>query len=94
MSIACEGAMDDRALLAEIGTSLWGADWRSHLAAALRQPVGRVSEWEGNHAPVSAAAWKELREVVRLHALKLANLDQQIVRAFDAAYQRELKKQR
>jgi hypothetical protein len=34
--------------------------------------------------------WKELREATRLHYLKLADLDSEIVRAFDDAYQRAM----
>jgi hypothetical protein len=34
--------------------------------------------------------WKELREAIRLHYLKLADLDAEIVRAFDDAYQRAM----
>jgi hypothetical protein len=33
--------------------------------------------------PVPAGIWKELREVVRLRGLKIADLDPEIVRAYD-----------
>ena len=55
------------------------------MAAALKQPVGAVADWARGHRPVPAGIWKELREVVRLHGLKIADLDPEIVRAYDTA---------
>jgi len=84
--------MDDRDLIREIGIALWGPDWRDRLASAVRQQASTVSDWENGRVPVPATAWKEIRNVVRQHALKLADLDPLIVASFDAAYQREMKK--
>ena len=84
--------MHDRDLIREIGIALWAPDWRDRLASAVRQQPSTVSDWESGRAPVPAAAWKEIREAVRQHALKLADLDPRIVASFDAAYQREMKK--
>jgi hypothetical protein len=47
--------------------------------------VSAVSDWGRGRRPVPAAIWKELREIVRLHGLKLADLDPEIVRAYDTA---------
>jgi hypothetical protein len=81
--------MDDQRLMAEIGASLWGSNWQERLAAALRDQGSSLSDWQSGRARVPAAAWKQLREMVRQHALRLSDLDARIVSAYDAAYQRE-----
>ena len=77
--------MNDHSLIAKIGVMLWGADWQAAMAAALKHPASGVADWARGRTPVPAATWKELREVVRLHGLKIADLDPEIVRAYDAA---------
>ncbi len=77
--------MTDHTLIPKVGTMLWGADWQAPLAAALKQPMGTVADWASGRMPVPAGMWKDLREIVRLHGLKLADLDPQIVRAYDTA---------
>jgi hypothetical protein len=84
--------MDDRTLISEIGLALWGAAWIDPMAAALKQHKSTVSDWAQGRLPVPADVWKELRELTRLHGLKLADLDQQIVRNYDAAFQLALAK--
>lgn len=77
--------MEDRTLITEIGRALWGAAWEGPMADALEAQKGAVSDWARGRAPVPADVWKELREITRLHRLKLADLDPEIVRAYDAA---------
>jgi hypothetical protein len=77
--------MDARTLMTEIGLALWGPAWEGPMADALKQHKGTVSDWAQGRTPVPAGVWKELREVTRLHRLKLADLDQEIVRNYDAA---------
>jgi len=77
--------MEDRTLILEIGLALWGAAWEGPMADALKQQKGTVADWARGRLPVPAGVWKELREITRLHRLKLADLDQEIVRAYDAA---------
>jgi hypothetical protein len=77
--------MTDHTLIPKVGMMLWGPDWQAPMAAALKQPVGAVADWARGHRPVPAGIWKELREVVRLHGLKIADLDPEIVRAYDTA---------
>ena len=87
--------MDDRTLIAELGVALWGAvAWKSRMAEALEQREALISDWADGKAVVPAGIWKELREVTRLHYLKLADFDPQIVRAYDAAVVREGKGRR
>ena len=43
------------------------------------------ADWARGRTPVPAGIWKELREIVRLHGLKIADLDPEIVRAYDTA---------
>jgi hypothetical protein len=77
--------MDDRSLISEVGLALWGPAWEGPMADALKQPKTSVSDWARGRTPVPAGVWKELREVTRLHGLKLADLGQEIVRNYDAA---------
>lgn len=77
--------MDDRTLIAEVGLALWGATWQDPMATALKRQKGTVSDWAQGRMPVPADVWKELREVARLHGLKLADLGQEMVRNYDAA---------
>jgi hypothetical protein len=49
-----------------------------------------IEAWASGREPVPLEMWKELREATRLHYLKLADLDSEIVRAFDDAYQRAM----
>jgi hypothetical protein len=87
--------MDDRTLIAELGVALWGAvAWKSRMADALKQREALISDWADGKAVVPAGIWKELREVTRLHYLKLADFDPQIVRAYDEAVVREGKGRR
>lgn len=77
--------MDDRTLIAEVGLALWGAAWQEPMAAALKQHKATVADWGQGRRPVPADVWQELREIARLHGLKLADLGQEIVRNYDAA---------
>jgi hypothetical protein len=77
--------MEDHRVIPKIGLLLWGADWQAPMAAALQQPAGTIADWARGRTPVPAGIWKELREIVRLHGLKIADLDPEIVRAYDAA---------
>ena len=86
--------MDDRTLIADLGVALWGTTWKSRMADALKQREALVSDWAAGKAAVPAGIWKELREVTRLHYLKLADFDQEIVRAYDAAVVREGERRR
>jgi len=75
--------MEDHTLIPKVGLVLWGPDWQAPMAAALKHPAGAVSDWARGRTPVPAGIWKELREIVRLHGLKIADLDPEIVRAYD-----------
>ena len=84
--------MDQRTLISNVGATLWGADWQSPMAAALNRDRSTIIAWAVGRACPSASKWRDLREAVRRHSLKLAELDAQIVGAYDAAYQAELKR--
>jgi hypothetical protein len=77
--------MEDNMLIPKVGMMLWGAEWQAPMAAALKQPTSTVADWARGRTPVPAGIWKELREIVRLHGLKIADLDPEIVRAYDTA---------
>jgi hypothetical protein len=83
-------AMTDPVLIAKIGQTIWGTSWQAPMAAALKQPPRTIEDWSTGRFPVPLEMWKELREVARQQYLKLADLDAEIVRAFDAAYQRAM----
>jgi len=83
-------AMTDHITIANIGQTIWGAAWQAPMATALRQPQRTVEDWSTGRTPVPVETWKELREAARQQYLKLADLDAEIVRAFDAAYQRAM----
>jgi len=80
--------MEDKMLIPKVGLMLWGPDWQAPMAAALKQPAGTVADWARGRTPVPAGIWKELREIARLHGLKIADLDPEIVRAYDTAVTR------
>ena len=80
--------MTDQALLAKVGQTIWGPDWQGPMAAALKLTPGTIAEWVAGRSAVPADSWQALREVTRLHYLKLADLDPQIVSAYDAAVAR------
>jgi len=80
--------MTDHVLLAKIGQTIWGPTWQGPMAEALKQPQRTVTDWTSGRVAVPADIWKELREVTRLHYLKLADLDPQIVQAYDIAIAR------
>ena len=80
--------MTDQALLAKVGQTIWGPAWQEPMAVALKLPPSTIAEWIGGRSVVPADSWKALREVARLHHLKLADLDPQIVSAYDAAVAR------
>lgn len=82
--------MTDHLLIAKIGNTVWGSAWQEPMAAAIRQPRHAIEGWASGGVPVPLEMWKELREATRLHYLKLADLDAEIVRAFDSAYQRAM----
>ena len=87
---AMTSAMTDHVLIAKIGQTIWGASWQAPMAAAVRQTRSTIEGWASGRVPVPLEIWKELREATRLHHLKLADLDAEIVGAFDAAYQRAM----
>jgi hypothetical protein len=82
--------MTDQTTIAKIGQTIWGPSWQGPMAAALKQQPRTVEDWSSGRAAVPLEAWKELREAARQQYLKLADLDAEIVRAFDAAYQRAM----
>jgi hypothetical protein len=82
--------MTDQAVLAKVGQTIWGLAWQEPMAVALKQPPRTVEDWSTGRLPVPLEMWKELREVARQQYLKLADLDAEIVRAFDDAYQRAM----
>jgi hypothetical protein len=86
--------MTDQALLAKVGQTIWGPAWQGPMAEALKLPPSTVAEWIGGRAAVPADSWRALREITRLHYLKLADLDPQIVSAYDAAVARASAKRR
>ncbi len=75
--------MENNMLIPKVGRMLWGPDWQAPMATALKQPANTVVDWASGRRPVPADIWKELREAVRLHGLKIADLDPEIVRAYD-----------
>jgi hypothetical protein len=77
--------MNDGTLISEVGQTLWGSAWKGPMAKALQQQEDTVSDWARGRMPVPPDIWKELREVARLKALKIADLGQEIVQAYDAA---------
>jgi hypothetical protein len=85
-----DSAMSDAQLIAKIGETVWGASWQAPMATAVRQSRYTIEAWASGREPVPLEMWKELREATRLHYLKLADLDAEIVRAFDDAYQRAM----
>jgi len=80
--------MSDHMLIAKIGQTVWGPAWQAPMAAALKQHQHTVEGWSSGRIVVPADTWQELREITRQHYLKLADLDPEIVRAYDAAVQR------
>ena len=82
--------MSDPQLIAKICETVWGASWQAAMATAIRQSRYTIEAWASGREPVPLEMWKELREATRLHYLKLADLDAEIVRAFDDAYQRAM----
>ena len=80
--------MTEHLLLASIGQTIWGPAWQGPMAEALKQPARTVTDWTTGRVAVPADTWKALREITRLHYLKLADLDPQIVQAYDSAVAR------
>jgi hypothetical protein len=80
--------MTDQALLAKVGQTIWGPAWQGPMAEALKVPASTIDAWARGSTAVPADSWRSLREVTRLHYLKLADLDPQIVSAYDAAVAR------
>jgi hypothetical protein len=83
-------AMTHHVTITKIGQTIWGTNWQAPMAAALKQPPRTVEDWSTGRLPVPLEMWKEVREVARQQYLKLADLDAEIVRAFDDAYQRAM----
>ena len=79
----------DNQLIADVGEAIWGPNWQPPLAAALVARPATVADWAAGREQVPADVWKELREIARLHALKLADLGQAMVTSYDAAVQRD-----
>lgn len=80
--------MEDKALIGEVGQTIWGPEWQGPMAQALSQPKGTIADWTSGRVAVPADIWKDLREIARLHRLKLADLDPRIVENYDAAMAR------
>jgi hypothetical protein len=85
-----DDAMTDQVTIAKIGQTIWGSSWQGPMAAALKHQPRTVEDWSSGRAAVPLETWKELREAARQQYLKLADLDAEIVRAFDDAYQRAM----
>ncbi len=81
--------MTDSIMIAKIGQTVWGLAWENAMAEALKQQKSTIAAWSSGRSVVPADIWKQLREATRLHYLKLADLDPQIVQAYDAAEARE-----
>jgi len=86
--------MDDGALIHEVGQTLWGSAWQGPMAKALQQREDTITDWARGRKPVPEEIWKELREVARLHGLRIADLGQQMVTAYDAAVVRAAESRR
>ncbi|CAN5882241.1 hypothetical protein BH11PSE3_BH11PSE3_33100 [soil metagenome] len=84
--------MNDSMMIAKIGQTVWGPAWEAAMAEALKQTKSTIADWSAGRTIVPSDAWKLLREATRLHYLKLADLDPQIVQAYDAAVARETAK--
>lgn len=84
--------MNDSMMIAKIGQTVWGPSWEAPMAEALKQTQSTIADWSSGRTIVPSDAWKQLREATRLHYLKLADLDPQIVQAYDAAVARETAK--
>lgn len=82
--------MTDGTMITKIGQTIWGASWQGSMAAALKQQPRTIEDWSTGRVPVPVEVWKDLREAARQQYLKLADLDAEIVSAFDAAYQRAM----
>jgi hypothetical protein len=82
--------MTDQTMITKIGQTIWGPSWQAPMADALKQQRRTIEDWSNGRVAVPLEAWKELREAARQQYLKLADLDAEIVRAFDAAYQRAM----
>ncbi|MFZ5783816.1 MAG: hypothetical protein ACOY4R_26760 [Pseudomonadota bacterium] len=80
--------MNDDALLAQVGRTVWGSSWQTPMAEALKQSPGALNDWMSGRSRVPAEVWKALREAARLHMLKIADLDPRIVQAYDEAVAR------
>ena len=80
--------MTDHLLLAKVGQTIWGPTWQGPMADALKENHRTVTDWISGRIAVPADSWQKLREVTRLHYLKLADLDPQIVQAYDIAVAR------
>lgn len=80
--------MTDHELLAKVGQTIWGPTWQGPMATALKESQRTLTDWISGRVAVPADSWKDLREITRLHYLKLADLDPQIVQAYDIAIAR------
>lgn len=80
--------MNDNVLIAELGAAVWGEAWQQRMGEALKQPRSVIADWLAGRAEVPAGIWKDLREITRLHCLKLSDFDPVIVRAYDDAVTR------
>ena len=83
-------AMTDHVLIAKIGQTIWGAAWQAPLAAALKLPQRTIEDWSTGRLPSPSRCGRSCARSARLQYLKLADLDAEIVRAFDASYQRAM----
>ena len=82
--------MGDPQLIAKNRRNRLGASWQAAMATGVCQSRYTIEAWASGREPVPLEMWKELREATRLHYLMLADLDAEIVRAFDDAYQRAM----
>ena len=81
--------MTDHALIAKIGQTIWGASWQAPMAAALKQPPRTIEDWSTGRLPVPVDVEGAARG--RAPAISQARRSgSEIVRAFDASYQRAM----
>lgn len=80
--------MNDAALIAEIGQTLWGPAWKKPMAEAVRHQKNAVADWASGHQPVPAGVWSELVALMRQRKHELDRLGPRVQKAHDAALQR------
>jgi hypothetical protein len=82
------------ALFAHCGQALCGDGprWKEQFADLLDIRTDTVDAMAKGKSRIPPGVWKDLREIMRLRALRFADLGQEIVREYDAAVQQDLAK--